>query len=264
MKLIHLIPILVLLASCGISPEAQVPEEVENQPAQPYNLAMRNGLPKTLPPGVKVNYYSGSVLEKRIALTFDDGPHPVNTPRLLDILRAHSVPATFFVIGNRVDQYPNIARRIVREGHEIGNHTYTHANLSKLGDAGVRSELVRGRDAILRATGLYPTLFRPPYAALKTHQRYNIKAEFGYPIVFWNVDPLDWKRPGPSVVADRLVKGTRNGSILLVHDLHASSVDAIPETITRLKAQGYEFVTVSQLINRAAMLQKRAAVEPAL
>lgn len=191
----------------------------------------------------------GDRTKKYIALTFDDGPVSANTPRLLDMLSRRNVKATFYVIGERAQSHPNIIRRIVNEGHEVGNHTWGHPNLQNLSDAQVRSELNRTRDAIVSASGVQPRTMRPPYGSLSARQREWIFREYGYPTVMWDVDPLDWKKPGSSVVANRLIKGTRNGSILLVHDLHGSSVDAMPQTIDTLLRQGYQFVTVSQMIS---------------
>jgi peptidoglycan-N-acetylglucosamine deacetylase len=183
-----------------------------------------------------------------IALTFDDGPHPQNTPRLLDILRARNVKATFYVIGRSVDLYPQIVRRTVAEGHEIGNHTHTHRLLSKLGDTEVRGELTRCRDAVSRAAGVQMRTMRPPYGGLLQRQREFVHAEFGYPTILWSVDPLDWKRPGPSVVTSRILSGTTAGGIVLAHDLHSQTVDAMPATVDGLLRRGFKFVTVSQLL----------------
>ncbi len=183
-----------------------------------------------------------------IAITFDDGPHPQNTPRLLDMLRARNIKATFYVIGRSVDLYPQVVRRTVAEGHEIGNHTHTHRLLSKLGDEEVRTEMKRCRDAIARASGVQPRTMRPPYGGLLQRQRELIHAEFGYPTILWSVDPLDWKRPGPSVVTSRILAGASAGGIILGHDLHAQTVDAMPATLDGLLRRGYKFVTVSQLL----------------
>ena len=185
---------------------------------------------------------------KYIAMTFDDGPHPQNTPRLLDILRARNIKATFYVIGRSVDLYPQIVRRTVAEGHEIGNHTHTHRLLSKLGDSEVRQELSRCADAVARAAGVRMRTMRPPYGGLLQRQREFVHAEFGYPTILWSVDPLDWKRPGPSVVTSRILSGTTAGGIVLAHDLHAPTVDAMPATFDGLLRRGFQFVTVSQLI----------------
>ena len=183
-----------------------------------------------------------------VALTFDDGPHPQNTPRLLDILRARNVKATFYVIGRSVDLYPQVLRRTVAEGHEIGNHSHTHRLLSKLSDSEVRNEMARCRDAVARAAGVRMRTMRPPYGGLLQRQREMIHAEFGYPTILWSVDPLDWKRPGPGVVSSRILSGTTAGSIILAHDLHAQTVDAMPATIDGLLRRGFKFVTVSQLL----------------
>lgn len=183
-----------------------------------------------------------------IAMTFDDGPHPQNTPRLLDILRARNVKATFYVIGRSVDLYPQIVRRTVAEGHEIGNHSYTHRLLSKLGDSELRQEMLRCHEAVGRATGVRMRTMRPPYGGLLQRQRELVHAEFGYPTILWSVDPLDWKRPGSSVVTSRILSGTNAGSIVLAHDLHAQTVDAMPATIDGLLRRGFKFVTVSQLL----------------
>ena len=203
-----------------------------------------------------VTVSNGSRSQKLLALTFDDGPNPAHTPRLLDMLRRRNVKATFYVIGERAANHPDIIRRIVTEGHEVGNHTWTHPNLKKLSDEAVRRELNKTRDAIVGACGVQPRTMRPPYGAMYQKQREWVYREYGYPTVMWDVDPLDWKKPGSNVVAQRLISGARNGSILLVHDLHGSSVDAIPQTIDTLLRQGYQFVTVSQLIAQKSVVAR--------
>ena len=183
-----------------------------------------------------------------IAITFDDGPHPQNTPRLLDMLRARNIKATFYVIGRSVDLYPQVVRRTVAEGHEIGNHSHTHRLLSKLGDDEVRLEMSRCRDAVARAAGVQPRTMRPPYGGLLQRQREIVHSEFGYPVILWSVDPLDWKRPGSGVVTSRILAGASAGGIVLAHDLHGQTVDAMPATLDGLLHRGFKFVTVSQLL----------------
>jgi len=200
------------------------------------------------PRGGGVSFSRVLVSGNYIAMTFDDGPHPQNTPRLLDILRARNVKATFYVIGRSVDLYPQIVRRTVAEGHEIGNHSHTHRLLSKLGDSELRQEMSRCHEAVGRAAGVRMRTMRPPYGGLLQRQRELVHAEFGYPTILWAVDPLDWKRPGPSVVTSRILSGTNAGSIVLAHDLHAQTVDAMPATIDGLLRRGFKFVTVSQLL----------------
>jgi len=198
-----------------------------------------------------------------IAMTFDDGPHPQNTPRLLDMLRARNIKATFYVIGRSVDLYPQVVRRTVAEGHEIGNHSNTHRLLSKLSDDEIRSEMSHCRDAVARAAGVQPRTMRPPYGGLLQRQREMVHAEFGYPIILWSVDPLDWKRPGASVVSSRILAGASAGGIVLSHDLHTQTVDAMPATLDGLLRRGFKFVTVSQLLAmKTDVPAAQAAVAP--
>jgi len=216
----------------------------------PRNPDMR--LSSDFPRNSGITFTRVPVSEKFIALTFDDGPHPQNTPRLLDLLRERNVKATFYVIGRSVDLHPGVLRRTVAEGHEIGNHSHTHRLMTQLNDSEVRNEMQRCEDAIGRAAGVRPRTMRPPYGGLAQRQRDLVHAEFGYPTILWNVDPLDWKRPGPSVVAQRLISGASPGGILLAHDLHSQTVDAMPATVDGLLRQGFKFVTVSQLIAMGA------------
>ena len=199
-----------------------------------------------------------------IAITFDDGPHPQNTPRLLDMLAARNIKATFYVIGRSVDLHPGVLRRTVAEGHEIGNHSHTHRLLSKLSDSEVRQEMQRCQDAVGRAAGVRMRTMRPPYGGLLQNQRQLVHSEFGYPTILWSVDPLDWKRPGPSVVTSRILTGTNAGGIVLAHDLHSQTVDAMPATFDGLLRKGFKFVTVSQLIAmKTEVLDAQASVIPA-
>lgn len=183
-----------------------------------------------------------------LAMTFDDGPHPSNTPRLLDILKKRNIKATFYVVGTNARRYPHIMRRMIAEGHEIGNHTDSHAYLTKISSSEIRSELAKAHQAIVSATGVPPRTVRPPYGAITKQQKSWIKSEFGYPSIMWSVDPEDWKKPGSSVVTRRLVTGARPGGILLAHDIHSPTIDAMPSALDQLLAKGYRFVTVTQLI----------------
>ncbi|MEX2577645.1 MAG: polysaccharide deacetylase family protein [Verrucomicrobiales bacterium] len=198
--------------------------------------------------GTKDSYSSVKTDRPFLALTFDDGPHPTHTPRLLDMLKERNVKATFYVVGTNAKAYPEIMRRIVGEGHEIGNHTVTHGNLAKMSQSGVRMELSTAHDSIVAVTGLAPRTMRPPYGAITASQKAWIRKEFGYPSIMWSVDPEDWKKPGASVVTSRLVSGARPGGILLVHDIHKPTIDAIPSALDQLLKKGYQFVTVTQLI----------------
>jgi peptidoglycan/xylan/chitin deacetylase (PgdA/CDA1 family) len=205
----------------------------------------------TEPAEPRIIFNSVHVSGPYIALTFDDGPHVTLTPKLLDLLAAHHIKATFFVIGQNVAEHPEIVARTAREGHEIGNHSWSHPNLGKMSDESIRRQLRQTEDAIGSATGTKPTLLRPPYGSLSTRQKRWIHDEFGYEIILWDVDPLDWKRPGPSVVGKRIVKETRAGSIVLAHDIHPGTIAAMPSTLDQLEAKGFQFVTVSELIRMA-------------
>ena len=232
---------------------AYVPPKVSSTPR---NVAPR--LPYQFPASIGVSHSKGDTSQPYIAMTFDDGPHPTNTPRLLDMLRARNIKATFYVIGENVERYPALTRRIVAEGHELGNHTWTHANLKKLSDQGVRRELDRTKATIIKVTGVQPRTMRPPYGALLQRQREMIFREYGYPTILWAVDPQDWKRPGPSVVTSRILNATRNGSIVLAHDLHAPTIDAMPATFDGLLRKGFRFVTVSQLLAQKAAAARQS------
>jgi peptidoglycan-N-acetylglucosamine deacetylase len=199
----------------------------------------------------RITFSSVHVDGPYVAMTFDDGPSATLTPKLLDILAAHHIKATFFVIGENVVQHSEIVARAAREGHEIGNHSWSHPNFGKMSDDGVRGQLQRTDDAIKSATGAQPTLLRPPYGSITARQKRWIHDQFGYQIILWDVDPYDWKRPGPSVVRNRILKETRPGSIVLSHDIHPGTIEAMPSTFDALEAKGFKFVTVSELIRMA-------------
>ena len=186
-----------------------------------------------------------------IAMSFDDGPSATLTPKLLDLLATRHIKATFFVIGENVMEHPEIVAQAAREGHEIGNHSWSHPNLAKMSQESVRSQLQRTDAAIKNATGERPTLMRPPYGSITDREKHWIHDEFGYRIILWDVDPYDWKRPGPAVVRNRILKETRPGSIVLSHDIHPGTIEAMPSTLDALEAKGFKFVTVSELIGMA-------------
>lgn len=183
-----------------------------------------------------------------VALTFDDGPHPVHTPRLLDILREHKATATFYLIGRSVRAFPDVARRIADEGHEIGNHTWSHPELWNLGDYDVLREIDRTSEVIWRTVGALPATMRPPYGAITRYQTGMLHDQRLLPTVMWSVDPSDYRRPGADVVASRIVTKAYSGAIVLAHDIHGPTVDAMPATLLGLAERGYRFSTMSQLL----------------
>jgi peptidoglycan/xylan/chitin deacetylase (PgdA/CDA1 family) len=166
-----------------------------------------------------------------VAMTFDDGPHAQNTPRLLDMLKQRNIKATFFVVGECAQEYPAIMKRIVAEGHEIANHSWSHPQLSKMGEGAVTEQLQKTHDAILNTTGVAPKLMRPPYGAFTANQRAWANAKWGYKTILWDVDPLDWKVRNAEHVKSEILRHTVPGSIILSHDIHKSTVDAMPDTL---------------------------------
>lgn len=193
-----------------------------------------------------------------IAITFDDGPHATFTPRLLDILKARDVKATFFIVGRNAEMYPSIMQRIVDEGHEIANHSWSHPNLAKMSDSAVRKQVADTQSIIRQTTGIQAISFRPPYGSITARQRVWIEKEFGVKTIMWAVDPLDWKNRNANTVETRIVEKTRPGSIILAHDIHKSTVDAMPGTLDRLLARGYRFLTVKDLLAREVAAPKAA------
>jgi peptidoglycan/xylan/chitin deacetylase (PgdA/CDA1 family) len=197
--------------------------------------------------------YSGdrSGRPRLIALTFDDGPYPVTTPLLLDVLRDLRVPATFFLIGRDAEQFPDLARRIEREGNEIGNHTYAHPSLDKLSSAAVSAELIKGR-AVLRTYAAdrgIETLFRPPHgryteAALLAAQR------LGYYTILSTDEGGDWRNVGPTALALHIEAHATAPEIVLLHSGNLATIAMLPEVVARFHKSGYQFVTVSRLLAR--------------
>ncbi len=204
-------------------------------------------LPKPTP-SARVCFSSCQVSGPYVALTFDDGPHPENTVRLLKMLKDRGMKATFFCVGQRVADHPAVAKRIVEEGHEIGNHSWSHKVLSAMTDAAVARDLERTDQAIRKATGVSPKLMRPPYGAFTDRQRDWAHRKWGYSITLWDVDSNDWRNPSAAYARSRILQGTGPGSIVLSHDIHKSTVDGLPKTLDALKAKGFKFVTVSELL----------------
>jgi peptidoglycan/xylan/chitin deacetylase (PgdA/CDA1 family) len=183
-----------------------------------------------------------------LAMTFDDGPSAEYTPRLLDMLKARHIKATFFLVGKNVQAHPELVRRIIAEGDEVGNHTWDHPQLSKLTDTQATDEIEKTQDAIRTACGVTPTLLRPPYGALNNPEHIWIPQQLKLNVIYWTVDTEDWKRPGAAAITERVLAGARPGAIILQHDIHWETIDAMPAALDGLIARGYHLVTVSQLM----------------
>lgn len=200
------------------------------------------------PASAKHSYNRVEGVGRTVAITFDDGPSPKLTPALLDILKARGIRATFYVVGQNAAAHPEILQRMVAEGHEVANHSWNHPALTKLGAAGVESQITRTNAAIKAAIGRNPTTMRPPYGATNAALNRRLDEQYGLKVILWDVDPLDWKYRNAARVQRAIVEGTRPGSIILVHDIHPSSVAAMPGTLDALLAKGYKFVPVAELI----------------
>ena len=199
-------------------------------------------------------YARAASTEKIIALTFDDGPNEPYTSQILDILERYDVKATFFVVGKNVEYYPEIVKRIVAEGHVLGNHSYTHRALSEF-DIPDYSELDKAQSVIFEIAGVKPRLFRPPYGRKTPWELAYVKKQ-GVTAVTWSISANDPSSPAPSVIERRIQKGARDGGIVLLHDgngtKHGSdrtqTVAALPDIIESLQSQGFSFVTVPELL----------------
>lgn len=185
---------------------------------------------------------------KVVALTFDDGPHGKLTPQLLDLLKQENIHATFFVLGSLVAANPQIVQRMAAEGHEVANHTWNHPRLPALSPEKFDEQIRKTTEIIEQNTGKKVTLMRPTYGLYNDRVKNALINDYGLDIILWSVDPNDWKKPGADVVARRLVTGAHPGAILLSHDIHPGTIAAMPQTIAQLKAKGYEFATVSELL----------------
>lgn len=180
----------------------------------------------------------------KVALTFDDGPHPVYTPQLLDGLNERGVHATFFVVGKNILGNEALLKRMETEGHLIGNHTYSHVKLSELDTARACAEVEKTNALICEVTGKEPEFIRPPFGEWKKA----MECSFEMIPVLWDVDPLDWTTKNTALVVERVLKDTKPGDIILLHDYYQSSVDAALEIVDALTERGYKFVTVDELI----------------
>ena len=199
-------------------------------------------------------YWHGDTNKPEIALTFDDGPNEPYTSEILDILKANNVKATFFLVGENVEKYPEVARRIVKEGNAIGNHTYNHRDLLlRRGILKMGREIDKTEEAIYNATGTRPRLFRPPFGS----GGYVEAKNRGYAIIKWSVSAENGGKEIPSEkIVKNVVENVTNGSIILIHDGRGlrhdarrnQAVEALPIIIKTLKEKGYQFVTVPELI----------------
>ena len=200
--------------------------------------------------------------DRKIALTFDDGPDPVYTPLVLDALREAKVPATFFIIGSSAQRHPELLRQMINEGHEIGNHTFTHPNISTISPRQLQLELSATQHLLASEVGRHSILFRAPYAvdaepeSIDQVRPLEIADKQGYVSVGMQIDPNDWQRPGTEEIVKRVIDGAERGegNIVLLHDSggdRMQTIEALPRIVEELRKRGFEFVNVAQLLGRS-------------
>lgn len=208
---------------------------------------------------------------KYVALTFDDGPHASFTPQALAILNRHGAKGTFFMLGQNAARNRSLVARVAAEGHEVGVHTWSHIKMNSNPRARVDSEISRTQNLLGNITGVYPRVMRPPYGATSKALVEHMYKRYGMASIMWDVDTLDWRKPGVGKVVSTAVNKAKPGSIILVHDIHGSTLSALEGIVTGLQARGFQLVTVSELMqirNReeaeAAAAAAAAAAAPAV
>lgn len=225
------------------------PENRERVRQQPVDMRV---LQQRYP---KIFFLGGPTDQKRVALTFDDGPDPRFTNDVLDVLKQYNVRGTFFLLGSRAVAYPEIVKRIQSEGHVIGNHTYFHPNLVKDSDLeSLEREVTRTENALNDIVGFRTRLFRPPYGFLYNELVEKL-AEMQYLVIGWTVDSLDWQEDPPEVIASNVLDNVQPGANILMHDGadwdgdRTNTIKALHQIIPSLQEQGYEFVTIPELLS---------------
>lgn len=206
-----------------------------------------------LPSSVKVPEIPKAKTNKRIALTFDDGPSASVTPGVLDTLKRYDVKATFFVLGSSVVQNPGLVKRELDEGHQVGSHSWDHPQLTKLSEQKVYNQILQTQKVVFDQTGYFPTTMRPPYGAVNK----KVADEIGLPIIQWSVDTEDWNNKNAKVVTQRVLAGATDGAIVLMHDIHKTTAASLDETLKQLKSQGFEFVTINELYGEKLQIGKQ-------
>ena len=182
--------------------------------------------------------------KKRIALTFDDGPHPIYTPQMLELLKEEQVPATFFLLGENVELYGDVVKEIAKEGHLIGNHTYHHVQVTTLSLDEACKEIQETSDLIEELTGTGTEYVRPPFGTWNEE----LEERLDLIPVMWSIDTKDWTTQNVDWIVREAVKHAEDHDIILMHDSYQSTVDAVKRVIEQLEAEGFEFVTVDEII----------------
>jgi peptidoglycan/xylan/chitin deacetylase (PgdA/CDA1 family) len=204
-------------------------ERVENEPPPPDVI------------------YHGPATGNRVALTFDDGPHPGVTDRILHELKQRGLRATFFMIGDRVTAAPDLARRVLAEGHVVANHTLTHARLTELSDARAEREIQQAQEVFAEVLNHRPVWFRPPYGFLRQSQLPLVR-KLGLKTVMWSIDPRDWAKPGEGHIISKILRDLEAGAVILCHDMHMQTAHAIAAILDGILERGFSPVTIPSLM----------------
>jgi peptidoglycan/xylan/chitin deacetylase (PgdA/CDA1 family) len=191
----------------------------------------------------------GDPKKKQVALTFDDGPHPDFTPKLLDVLKRYGARATFFVVGEMAEKAPDLVRAETAAGHSVANHTYHHVNLTKIPWESVATEIKACGDVVQAITGTAPHLFRPPGGDYNRRVAEAAEA-LDYTMVLWTDNPGDYESPGRKAIVNKVLRNLSSGGIVLMHDGVQETVDVLPQILEYLKQKGYQCVTVDQMMGR--------------
>lgn len=194
--------------------------------------------------------------KKLIAFTFDDGPKPGNTERVVKALDKYNYRATFYMLGQNAAAYPDTVKTVQKSGNEVSGHSYDHPLLTKIGAAGVANQYEKMNDALVKACGVKAANFRPPYGGIND----DVKKSINGPLILWSVDTLDWKTRSTQATVDSILKHAKDGDIVLMHDIHAPTVAAVEQVLPKLKAKGYEVCTVSELLEAKGIKAKQGDI----
>lgn len=228
---------------------AALPWRVRGEEMQPLTEA-----PVTIESGeYEVNAHfvnAGPGFGNRLALTYDDGPSPGVTDRVLEELAKRNLRATFFMIGSKAAAYKSLAKEVFDAGHELGNHTYTHPKLSSLSAERVKQELQKTQEVLAEITGKAPNWFRPPYGAFHKQSQGSIPRAKDLGVAYWSVDPRDWSQPGARSIVEHIAKNAKPGAIILLHDLHRQTADATGEILDRLEDKAYRLTQLTRFLGK--------------
>ncbi|HKV59440.1 MAG TPA: polysaccharide deacetylase family protein [Ktedonobacteraceae bacterium] len=239
-------------------------QAVKPQPTPQKTPVVPTSVPQNIGKPLGHAVFYGNTKLPEIALTFDDGPNPVYTRQILTVLNAYNVKATFFDVGYLVKDYPDIVRQEFLQGNIIGNHSWSHPDLTRFSVAGITSQLVSTSDAIQSVTGTRPVLFRPPYGSFNATVIAQA-TQLNLTAILWNDESRDWATPGVNVIVSRILNLAHNGSIILLHDgggFRTQTVAALPIIIAALHQRGFTFVTVPQLLLDMTTPESSSRVTP--